>query len=756
MKYIKKFLKTMFKTLFFMSLITFIGIGVFTFCKYYPIYQEYSIESKELVANSSYDTFILNETSYIYDDNGELLAKLKTDTDSNYLQYEKIPKDFINAFIAIEDRTFWTNNGYDIKGIARVLYNAIKTKGDELHGASTITQQLARLTFLSQEVSLERKVKEILISIELTNKYTKEDIMEFYCNDVYFANGYYGISAAAKGYFNKEVDELSLSQIAYLCSIPNRPSYYNPYDNVNNAISRRDKILSDMLEENYITEEEYKQAINETIEVTKPTNITYNYQTSYAIDCAIQYLMKKNGFTFCYHFDTKEDYTTYNEEYNSAYEEAKSELYSGGYKVYTSLNDEAQSILQDTIDNTLSFNNELEEDGSFALQGASTVIDNETRKVIAIVGGRTEENNEYGINRAYQSYRQPGSTLKPLIVYTPALENSYTPNSILQNISVSQSNNLFKNNKLSEILNLTGEGMTLRKAVEYSKNGCAYYLFSRVGIDVGLNKLENMQFKKITYQDYNISAALGGLTYGTTTVEMCNAYSTLVNDGTFVETTCITSILDRNDNEIYKENESISVYDKEASRKMVDILKGVITNGTAKNMNWNLEMPIAGKTGTTNNSKDGWFCGFSPYYTIAVWVGYDTPKEVNGLYGGTYPSTIWKITMEQLIEDKEIIQFVEPEMTPSTGNEKYLPGRSDDELLSDGYTVADYRSDYAIVDEVYTIANQILITDDINVINSLYQQGNQKIETIYGRNATAKARDSLNSAYNSKLGIVSE
>lgn len=755
MKYIKKFLKTFFKTIFFIFLIAFIGIFIFCYYKYYPIYQQYKIESKELVANSSYDTFILNETSYIYDDNNELLAKLKIDTDSHYLQYNEIPLDFINAFVAIEDRTFWTNNGYDLKGITRVIYNAIKTKGDEIHGASTITQQLARLTFLNQDVSLDRKLKEILISIELTNKYTKEDIIEFYCNDVYFANGYYGISSASKGYFNKEVNDLSLSQIAYLCAIPNRPSYYNPYEDVNNAILRRNKILSDMLEENYITEKEYKEAINEQIEITKPEHITYNYQTSYAIDCAIQELMKLNGFSFCYHFENKEDYTTYCEEYNIAYEEAKSELYSGGYKVYTSLNDKIQSILQDTIDNTLSFNEELEEDGSFALQGASTIIDNKTRKVVAIVGGRTENNNEYGLNRAYQSYRQPGSTIKPLVVYTPALEDSYTPNSILQNISVSQTNTLFKKNKLKEIINLTGDSMSLRKAVEYSKNGCAYYLFSRIGIDVGLKKLEKMNFRKITNQDYNISTALGGLTYGTTTVEMCNAYSTLVNDGKFTEATCITSILDSSDNEIYKDSKAISVYNKEATRQMVDILKGVITDGTAKSINWSSDMPIAGKTGTTNNSKDGWFCGFSPYYTISVWVGYDTPKEVNGLYGSTYPCNIWKITMESLIENKEIIQFKEPKETPSTNNEKYLPGRSDDEILSSGYTVADYRSDYAIVDEVSIIADKILNTTNINTINNLYQQGNQKIETIYGRKATAKAKEILDNAYyNTK--IISE
>lgn len=747
MRYVKKFFKMFFMTIFICLFILFIVVCI----KFYPTYKDYRNEAKNLVENSSKDTFILNETSYIYDDNGNVLAKLKKDTDSTYLSYDEIPKNFINAFVSIEDRTFWENKGYDIKGIVRVCYNAIKSKGDEVHGASTITQQLARLTFLSQEVSLNRKIKEIFISMELTKKYSKEDIITFYCNDVYFANGYYGISAAARGYFNKDVDELSLSQIAYLCAIPNRPSYYDPYVNKENAIDRRNKILKDMLEENYISSNEYNDAINETIEIIKPKTISYSYQTTYAIECAIQYLMKLDNFEFKYHFDNNDEYQSYNENYQEAYEVAKSKLYSGGYKIYTSLNQDIQTNLQTSIDDTLSFNTEVTSNGTLSLQSAGVVIDNKTRKVIAIVGGRSEENNEYGLNRAYQSYRQPGSTMKPLVVYTPALENDYSPSSILQNIDVSSANKLVQQNKQKDINNLTGESMTLRKAVENSKNGCAIYLFNKIGIDIGLEKLEKMHFNNITYKDYNISTALGGLTYGATPVEMCNAYSTIVNNGKFVDTTCITSILNNKNEEIYKEDKEIQIYDENASKQMVDVLQGVVKNGTAKSMKWTSKIPIAGKTGTTNNSKDGWFCGFSPYYTISIWVGYDTPKEVDGLYGGTYPCKIWKNTMEYLLQDKEIVEFEKPDnSTTTSGNETYLPGRSDDEVLSSGYTVGDYRKDYSIVDEVQTIANKIINSNDENEIENLYQQGNEKIDTIYGRNATSKAKSILDSAYNSK------
>ncbi len=748
MKHIKKFFKTLFLTIFIGGFVLF---AILAF-KYFPILKEYKTQADKLVSNSTEKDFRPNETSFIYADDGSVLAKLKSDSDSEYLTFNEIPENVINAFIAIEDRTFWNNRGYDLKGIIRVSYNAIKTKGETLHGASTITQQLARLTFLTNEVSMERKIKEIFISVELTKKYTKQQIMEFYCNDVYFANGYYGIASAAKGYFDKTVDELSLSETAYLCAIPNRPSYFDPYKNVENAIDRRDKILSDMLELDMISDTEYQNAISETIKLFQNEEITYDYNTSYAIDCAIRYLMKVNGFEFQYHFDSKNEYLNYLDNFETVYEENRKQLYSGGYKVYTSLNKEAQQIVQNSLDEILQFDEEKKENGIYALQGASTVIDNETGKVIAIVGGRSSD-EQYGLNRAFQSYRQPGSTMKPLVVYTPALEMNFTSNSILQNISVTEANRLFEENKSSEIDNLTGDYMTLRQAVASSKNGCAYFLFHRVGIENGISYLENMNFAKITNQDYNLSTALGGLTYGVSTVEMASAYATIENSGKFIEPTCITSFKTSENEEIFEE-EYKEVYDSNAARKMTDVLTEVVKSGTARSMKWESDIPVACKTGTTNDAKDGWFCGFTPYYTMSVWVGYDTPRPLQKLWGSTYPCYIWQNAMIQLVEGKKVVEFEKPEMTPSTGDEKYLPGRSDDEILSGNYTVGDYRSDYALVDEVDAIAVQIEQATDMNVVEDLYQQGLVIVETIYGNNATAKARERLETAHNSRIGIV--
>ena len=278
---------------FVLALILSIIIGV---TRIYPLYVEYKQMAEHVVGESTPDTFRLQESSYIYDVNGDVIAKLTMDEDSYYLPYDEIPEYAIQAFVAVEDRTFWENSGIDLRGILRVGLRFLYTEGEEVHGASTITQQLARNRFLTNEVSLERKAKEMLIAMELTKKYTKEQIMEFYVNDISFANTYYGLEAASIGYFGKSSKELSLSQIAYLCAIPNSPTYYNPYRHPENALERRDKILDDMLELGYITQSEHDAAVAEEIVIERPDYGFHNYETTYAVYCAVRYLMGQNGF----------------------------------------------------------------------------------------------------------------------------------------------------------------------------------------------------------------------------------------------------------------------------------------------------------------------------------------------------------------------------------------------------------------------------------------------------------------------------
>ena len=629
-----------------------IAACVFVFFRYGKEINSFREFADECVDNSTEDTFKIFETTYIYDKDETMIAKLSENGDSNYLVYDDIPKDAVNAFAAVEDRNFWTNMGVDFKGIVRVSMDYLLSNGDEVAGASTITQQLTRTVFLSREVSVERKMKEMMIAIRLTKKYTKEQIMEYYINDACFSNGIYGLEAASQAYFGVSAKELDLSQIAYLCAIPNRPTYYDPYDHPERALTRRNKILDDMCKEGYITQEACDAAKTEelTVRTEKQAVGFYNYETTYALNCAAEYLMKLDGFDFRYEFDSQEDYENYEQLYEEQYELEKANLYSGGYKIYTALDTTKQEALQEILDDELSFDREVNSDSEiYALQGAVTVIDNDTGKVVAIIGGRSQDSisSTYSLNRAFQSYRQPGSSIKPLIVYTPAMMQDYTPDSTVYDIDVKTAQK-----KGVDVSSLTGASMSLRSAVVNSKNGCAYQVFNDIGPKYGLSFATQMEFDRIVPADYTLSAALGGLTYGVTTVQMASGYAALVNEGEFRTPTCITSIVDDNGDELYKEDKAVPVYSSDAAADMIDIMKGVIKSGTAASMKWSSSSSLAaaGKTGTTNESKDGWFCGVTPYYTISVWVGYDTPRTLDSLRGGSYPASIWKDAMLEMTD----------------------------------------------------------------------------------------------------------
>ena len=358
--------------------------------------------------------------------------------------------------------------------------------------------------------------------------------------------------------------------------------------------------------------------------------------------------------------------------------------------------------MQNTIDELLAFDEETGDNGIYALQSASTVIDNETHKVVAVVGGRSQETDVYTLNRAYQSWRQPGSSFKPLAVYAPALDQGYTADSSLRNIDVSKAKEMGL-----EAADLPGGGMKLDRAVEKSVNGCAWWLFCRLTPKTALSYVNGMEFAKIVPDDYYPASALGGLTYGATTVEMAGGYSTLVNGGDYYRATCLVSMKDRDGRELYREPEPKQIYSAAAASEMVEIMKGVIRSGTAASMKWDLDVEAAGKTGTTNQCKDGWFCGVTPDYAMSVWVGYDEPRILENLYGATYPAAIWKTVMAELVKDSSKKKFGEPpegseglSFHPDGAQDydSYLPGRSDDEVLSEGYTVRNYREDHILAD----------------------------------------------------------
>lgn len=604
-------------------------------------------EAVELVSTATRDTFKANQTTLVYDTNGELITKLKGEKDVYYLEYDEIPQKVVEAVIAVEDTRFYEHNGIDLKGITRAAVSLIKNKGEIHEGASTITQQLARGIFLNNEVTWTRKIKEMFVALELEKIYSKEDILEFYLNNIYYSNGYYGIQAASQGYFNKDADELTLSQIAYLSAIPNGPTMYNPYNHPDATTKRRNKILKDMLEEGYISQSEYDEAVAEEITVVeKKTTETHDYVETYVIHCATESLMKDSGFEFQYSFKDDDERDVYEEEYNKAYATCKHTLYTAGYRIYTSIDFDKQEALQDAIDDRLSYFSD-KDNGVYEVQAAGTCIDNETGKVAAIVGGRSQDDLEgYTLNRAYQSARQPGSSIKPLLVYAPALERGYTPGSTVNDSPMSSSDSHKVSNSGSY-----GGNISLRAAVMKSSNVATMRLYESLTPKTALSYLEKMEFSHLVDRDYQYyTTCLGGMTYGTTTEEMAAGFATLANDGKFSSPTCIEEITDASGNLVVKGSSgSKKVYSESAAKMMTDVLESVVTGGTGKGTKIQ-GFDTAGKTGTTSDYRDGWFCGYTPYYTTAIWVGRDDHKVMGNLHGNTYPAYIWKDFMSEIHE----------------------------------------------------------------------------------------------------------
>ena len=337
-------------------------------------------EAVELVQKSDKNTFLPARTSTLYDTNGDEISETATTKKADYVKYADIPQNFVNCMVSIEDKKFYKHNGVDLKAIVRAAKSIIKNKRIT-QGGSTITMQLARNIYLDTNKNWQRKVKEMFIAMELEKKYSKNDIMEFYLNNVYFMNGYYGIQAACHGYFNCELSDLDMSQTAFLCAIPNSPTYYDPINNKDHTLTRRNLILKNLREDGKITQQEYESAINEEITLNMPEKedtVKYNYVDTYAYYCATRALMENEGFKFKYYFDSDEEEKEYDASYDEMYSYCQKKLYSEGYKIYTSIDLTKQQQLQDSIDLTLLDFTDTTDDGTFKLQSAATCIDNAT------------------------------------------------------------------------------------------------------------------------------------------------------------------------------------------------------------------------------------------------------------------------------------------------------------------------------------------------------------------------------------------
>lgn len=654
-KKFKKF-RLFLKIFLLIFLIACLGVLMVFYFKYGDDLLKWKKEAKTIVEQSTKKTFQASETSMIYASNKKMIAKLRGDKDASYINFEDIPQAAIDCMVVTEDKDFYEHSGVSLLSTGKAAFLLVKSKIQKQHisrGGSTITQQLAKNVFLSNEQTYERKVREMFLAVELEKKYTKDEIMEFYMNNICFGNAHFGIEAASKAYFSKSAKDLDLAEIAFLCAIPNRPTYYDPLDHFDNANKRKERILKQLLDDGKITAAEYSDAMYEEI-ILKPADAvkSQDYMTTYAITCATKALMKSQGFEFKTEFETNQEKEEYDKEYKTVYEECHSSLYTGGYRIYTSLSMSKQSKLQKSVNTTLKGFKDKTKDGTYKLQGAATSIDNKTGFVVAIVGGRKQKNTTgYTLNRAFQSARQPGSCFKPLVVYTPQLERGYTPSTIVDD-------SRFKGGPRNSGGTYLGK-IPLRTAVEKSKNVVAWRLFKELTPKVGLSYVLKMNFANIVANDYYLSASLGGLTNGVSTVEMASAYATIENDGVYRDATCVTKITDSSGNVVIdnkKNREKKQVYEETAARMMTDILEGVLIRGTASGHQLS-NMACAGKTGTTNDKKDGWFCGYTPYYTTVVWVGYDSPKTLDDLYGSTYPLTIWQDYMEKIHENLEYEDF---------------------------------------------------------------------------------------------------
>ncbi|MFD1671992.1 transglycosylase domain-containing protein [Agrilactobacillus yilanensis] len=569
-------------------------------------------------------TFYPKQPTKVLDQSGTVMKTL-THTQSTYISYKKINPLLTKGLIAVEDKRFYEHHGVDPYGILRGIYQFIRYR--QVQGGSTLTQQLVKNVVLKDQTqSPTRKVKEMVIAQQLEKKFTKHQLLEFYLNDVYLGHGCYGIGSAAQYYFSKDQKDLTLPELALLIGVPNNQVLYDPLLHPQAAKQRRDTVLMVLYQQNLITKKQFKDSVKTTLGL-KIHNFTYNndisgnYALRSAINDATEELMRAHGFVFKYGFDTDEAQQAYTQSYNQAYSTYQGQILNGGYTIKTTINQELQNEVQAQAEKAFTGYQTRDAEGKLQPQLSMTIIDNNTGNILAVVGGRTTE-NDY-VNRAYYSNRQPGSAAKPLIAYAPAFERGYTPQSTIEDSPISGSSitNWYSGYK---------GVVTLREALSQSINTVAYKLAAS-DPDAGYYKLlQKMEFSGLTPADKNPIIAIGGFTNGVTTTEMASAYSSFSRSGEFVHPTNITEIYDTSNQQMIYQNShtKVPIYSANASYMMLNTMQTVITEGTGKAAALDNYSHTAGKTGTTDNTKDSYFVGMTPSFTVATWVGHDKSETL--------------------------------------------------------------------------------------------------------------------------------
>lgn|GEM_PF-845441 len=646
---------------FFRTLsISLLAILVLSACVVGGLYLKYKSVIDSAVKNALTKEHSITDTTFkragstiILDKDNQPIAKISNNT-YKYLSLSDVSYYVSLGYIAIEDKDFLSEGGINYKDTIKALGLYIKNGGKATVGGSTLTQQVVKNVLLTQDRTVSRKLTEILLSRELAKRYTKPQVLEFYVNNCYYGEGCYGIESAAQYFFSKPASTLTLAEAATLCGMSNSPSLFNPITNPDKSLERRNVVLYAMLEQTKITQSQYNEAKATVLKltITKPTATAENYMTSYAIDCTARALMEQDNFKFQYIFNNDAERKVYETNYKETYFKYDKDIRSGGYTIHTSLDFTKQKLLQSVLDKGLGDFTYINPDNKkYAMQGAAVSIDNKTGYVIAIVGGRGETDL---FNRAFLSFRQPGSSIKPVLDYTPAFELGYHP---LSKVTDQYIPNGPKNDE-----NRFFGPVTLRYATEMSLNTVAYQVLTKIKPLTGLAYLGDMKYAGLHPEDNNSIASIGGFTEGVSPVEQAGGYATLANGGHYVQPSCVISVDYLEQNTVYKNNrKGKQVYSPESAYMMTDILKGVISTDYATGHYLKISGQIvAGKTGTTEGSKDGWFCGYSAYYTTVVWGGYDVPTVVDSLYGSSYPGHIWLDYMTQIHAGLPTLEFPKP------------------------------------------------------------------------------------------------
>ncbi|PKR86652.1 transglycosylase domain-containing protein [Heyndrickxia camelliae] len=544
----------------------------------------------------------LSQSTAIYDKDGDMASKISANRTEG-VSIKQVPDNLKNAVVAIEDHRFYEHGGFDIRGMTSAFFKNIAA-GGVTAGGSTITQQLTKNALLSPERTYRRKIEELFLAVKIEKYYSKDDILQMYLNQIYFGHGAWGVENASRKYFGKDVQNVDLSEAATLAGIINAPSALDPYNHMDRAIDRRNVVLGAMKKYGYITEDQYNKAVNEKLVLKDTGGDPLKGKYPYYVDAVLDEAINRYGLT-------------------------QDEILTRGYRIYTEMDQNIQSGLEHVYENDSLF--PYGRDGDL-VQSGGILLDPKSGGVRALVGGRGEKVFR-GFNRATQLQRQPGSTMKPLAVYTPALEQGYTANSSLKDEQMTLGNYAPKNYNGQYL----GE-VPMYKAVEESINLPAVWLLNKIGIDKGMDAVKRFGIP-LTKEDRNLGLALGGLHKGVSPLQMADAFSAFANEGKRYDAHIITKIVGPTGNVIAERKpKETDVTSKKVANEMTSMLLNVVETGTGKGIN----VPgytIAGKSGSTqssyssNGTTDQWFVGYTPNLVGAVWLGYDKTDSQHYLSG---------------------------------------------------------------------------------------------------------------------------